>query len=67
MIRRLLNRVDEDKQPQAADQDEIQSILDAWKPGVQKARKSVAEKTEDLFGQLSDDDKAALLAKLSGG
>lgn len=67
MIRRLLNRTGEDKSPNPASQEEIQGVLDAWKPGVQKARKSAAEKTEDLFSQLSEEDKAALLSKLSGG
>lgn len=44
---------------------QIQREADNWKPGVKKRGKSKAEKLAESFAQLSDDDKKAMLARLS--
>lgn len=44
---------------------EIQELATAWKPGVQtKKRKSAGEKIQDLLGDMSETDRAALLESL---
>ena len=44
---------------------EIQALVNEWKPGVTKrVKKSTKEKAEEIFGQLSDADKQALLEQL---
>lgn len=44
---------------------EIQELATAWKPGVQtKKRKSASEKIADLLGEMSETDRANLLASL---
>ena len=46
-------------------QAEIQELANAWKPGVQtKKRKSGAEKIQDLFGEMSEADRQAVLDAL---
>ena len=45
--------------------EEIQALVSEWKPGVSKrVRKSTTEKAQDLIGQMSAEEKAALLASL---
>lgn len=67
LIRRHLD-VTPDKEgntPPAKSAAQIQELATAWKPGVlTRKRKSTSEKFEDLFGQLSEADKAAMLEKL---
>lgn len=59
LIRRHL---DSDTPKSAA---EIQELAAAWKPGVQtKKRKSAGEKIQDLLGDMSEADRAALLESL---
>ena len=41
--------------------DEIQKAADAWKPGERKASKSPAEKLRELLGNMSAEDRAAVL------
>jgi len=43
---------------------ELQTIADAWKPGLRKAAKPKTEKIKEQFQSLSDEDRAALLAML---
>jgi hypothetical protein len=44
---------------------EIQALVSEWRPGVtSRKRKSTKEKAEELFTQLSDADKKALLEQL---
>lgn len=46
---------------------EIQELVSQWKPGISKrVRKSTKEKAEELISQMSDAEKAALLAQLQG-
>lgn len=45
--------------------DEIQSLVSEWQPGVKKPGRSPAEKIEDLLGKLSNEDRAELLEKLA--
>lgn len=62
LIRRQLDTAPDAKPKTAA---EIQDLASAWKPGVvSRKRKSTSEKFEELFGQLSEADKAAMLEKL---
>lgn len=59
LIRRHL---DSDTPKSAA---EIQELASAWKPGVQtKKRKTAGEKIQDLLGDMSEADRAALLESL---
>lgn len=46
--------------------DEINGIVDEWKPGERAPRKSKAEKFKDMFAALSPEEKAALLGDLTG-
>lgn len=53
----------------APTQEQIQAEVDNWKPGTRTSsgpKKSAAEKITDLFSNLSAEDKAALLASLTG-
>ena len=47
-------------------QAEIQAIVSAWKPGVGPNRATPVEKVGTLIAKMSDDEKAALLAQLTG-
>ena len=44
----------------------LQEACGEWKPGIQRARKSKVEKAMEMVGDLSDDDRAALIASLKG-
>ena len=46
------------------DQKAIQAIVDEWKPGVTKARKSQKDKALDALSKLSETDRDALLSEL---
>ena len=46
-------------------QDEIQTLVDDWRPGVKARGKSPTEKAKDLFSKLSAEQKAELLAELA--
>lgn len=48
-------------------QNEIQKLVEEWKPGVKAKGRSTAEKAEDLLSKLTDEEKAALLAKFAQG
>lgn len=62
LIRRHLDTAPDAKPKTAA---EIQELATAWKPGVvTRKRKSTSEKFEELFGQLSEADRQAMLEKL---
>ena len=44
---------------------EIQTLVDDWKPGVSsRKRRSTKEKAEELIGQMSPEERAALIAQL---
>jgi len=46
-------------------QDEIQKLAEEWKPGVSsRKRRSTKEKAEELIGQMSAEERAALIAEL---
>jgi len=45
---------------------QIQKAANEWKPGVKKRGKPKSEKLRDEFEKLSAEEKAALLAKLTG-
>ena len=47
-------------------EEELQVIVDDWKPGTMRVRKSKSEKALELLSQMSDEEKAELLAELSG-
>ena len=47
--------------------DEIRAHLKTWKPGLKAVGKTKFEKTMDLLGSLTPEQKAELLAKLTGG
>lgn len=62
LIRRHLDTAPDAPKKTAA---EIQELATAWKPGVvTRKRKSASEKFEELFGQLSETDRQAMLEKL---
>ena len=44
--------------------EEIQALVDAWKPGTKAKGKSPAEKMRDLFGKLSAEEREEVLAEL---
>lgn len=49
-------------------QAEIQELANQWKPGVQtKKRKSTQERIQDLFTEMSESDKQAVLEALMSG
>jgi hypothetical protein len=48
-------------------QADIQKVLDAHVPGVKKRGKSKSEKMKDDFDALSADERARLIAELTGG
>lgn len=50
-------------------QDELQGIVDEWKPGVRAAavQKSAFEKATSALGKLSDEERAELLRRLQSG
>lgn len=67
MIRRGLTRMEgtgENKTPSPMTQGELQALVDEWKPGAAKPRKSKSEKALEAFAELSDEEKAALLEQL---
>lgn len=45
---------------------EIQAAVNDWMPSSRQPGKSRAEKAQELFGQLSDEEKAAFLAQAGG-
>jgi hypothetical protein len=60
LIRRHLSG-DKPKSPE-----EIQTIVDEWKPGTMRVRKSKSEKALELLAQMSEEEKAELLRELAG-
>lgn len=48
-------------------QDQIQALVNEWKPGLAKPRKSKTEKALSLLAGMSPSERAALLAELSEG
>ena len=44
---------------------EIQTILDEWKPGVQRTRKSPQDKAKSALENLSEEERAQLLAQFT--
>ena len=64
LLRRGLTRVDKDKKPDPMSQEDLQALVDEWKPGVSKTRKSKSEKAIEAFQSLSDEERAALLEQL---
>lgn len=48
-------------------QEEIQKIVDGYKPGVGATRKSPVDKVASLVSQMSAEDRAALLRQLKSG
>ncbi len=45
---------------------EIQSLVEAYKPGAGHPKKSASDRALDLISKMSAEDKAALLASLRG-
>ncbi len=45
---------------------DIKKAVSEWKPGMRTPGKSKLEKAEDLLGQMSPEDRKALLKKLQG-
>src|SRR5690606_31006627 len=67
MIRRGLTRMEgtgTEKRPNPMTQEELQAMVDEWKPGAAKPRKSKAEKAAEAFEALSEEEKQALLKQL---
>lgn len=50
-------------------QDELQSLVDEWKPGVRSpaVQKTAFEKATGALSKLSDEERAELLRRLTGG
>jgi len=48
-------------------EEELQSIVNEWRPGVQKPRKSAKDKALAALDSMSDEDRAALIAQLTAG
>jgi hypothetical protein len=61
MVRRHLRGTDK---VAAKGQDEIQTLVDGWVPGVGVSRKTSVEKAAALITNMSAEQKAALLAQL---
>ena len=51
----------------AKTQEEIQKLVSAWIPGVGAVRRSPAEKIGSLIGQMTPEEKKALLEQLKAG
>ncbi len=49
---------------QGKNEKEIQEGVNTWRPGIKAPGKSKIEKTKNLLAQLSDEDKAKLLADI---
>lgn len=47
-------------------QEEIQAIVDEFSPGLQRKRKTTKEKALDLLEGLSEEERAEILASLTG-
>lgn len=62
MIRRAITP---DKDGKASSQAEVQALMTAWKPDNRTTtKKSASDKAKDAIGQMSEDDRKALLKQL---
>ena len=62
-IQALIRRKLDAEKP--ATPEEIQAAVDDWKPGVQRARTTKKEKAINLLADMSEEDRAEILASLN--
>jgi len=65
LMRRSLSLESEDGTPTPKSDEEIQTLVSEWRPGVSsRKRKSASEKANEAIDALSEDERAALLDSL---
>lgn len=63
----IRGRLRPDENGKVASQKEIQKAVDEWRPGSRQPAKSKVEKAADLYEQMSEEERKALIAKLQAG